>query len=122
VLAWLSDIKIVSHVKIAADANPYDLDWEPYYEERLNGSMNATLMGKRKLLWLWNRQGGICPHCGQRITKATGWHVHHVIYRVHGGTDKLGNLLMLHPNCHRQLHAESGPPLRRCEPTQSAAA
>src|SRR5947209_20628176 len=31
----------------------------------------------------------------------TGWHVHHIVYRVYGGTDNLSNLLLLHPNCHR---------------------
>ncbi|WP_348638936.1 HNH endonuclease [Lacimicrobium sp. SS2-24] len=24
-----------------------------------------------------------------------------------GGSDKLSNLVLLHPNCHRQLHANS---------------
>ena len=104
VLVRLSDIKIVSHVKIAAEANPHDPEWEPYFEERLKSSMSATLTGKRKVLWLWSRQEGACPQCGQQVTKSTGWNVHHVIYKAHGGTDKMSNLQVLHPNCHRQLH------------------
>jgi len=104
VLVRLSDLKIRSHTKITAEANPYDPEWEPYFEERLKASMSATLTGKRKLMWLWNRQEGSCPQCGQKITKATGWHVHHVVLKAHGGSDRLHNLLVLHPNCHRQLH------------------
>ncbi|MFZ0790665.1 MAG: group II intron reverse transcriptase/maturase [Chromatiaceae bacterium] len=106
VLARLSDIKIVSHVKITAEANPFDPEWETYYEERLKGSMSATLTGKRKLMWLWTQQEGICPQCGQKVTRATGWNVHHVVYKAYGGTDKMSNLRMLHPNCHRQLHSQ----------------
>ena len=106
VLARLSDIKIVSHVKITAEANPFDPEWETYYEERLKGSMIATLTGKRKLMWLWTQQEGICPQCGQKVTRATGWNVHHVVYKAYGGTDKMSNLRMLHPNCHRQLHSQ----------------
>ena len=34
-----------------------------------------------------------------------GWNIHHRIKKVLGGGDGLTNLLLLHPNCHRQLHA-----------------
>jgi RNA-directed DNA polymerase len=104
VLARLSDITHRIPVKITAEANPYNPEWEAYFEERLKASMNATLMGKRRLLWLWNKQAGACPQCGRKITKGTGWNVHHVLCKAHGGTDKASNLVVLHPNCHRQLH------------------
>jgi RNA-directed DNA polymerase len=106
VLTRLSDIKIRSHTKLAAEANPFDPDWESYFEDRLKTSMAETLMGRRKLMWLWNHQDGSCPRCGQKITKSTGWHVHHMVNKAHGGTDRLTNLVMLHPNCHRQLHTQ----------------
>ena len=41
----------------------------------------------------------------RRITRDTGWHLHHVIKRSRGGSDKLTNLVLLHPNCRTQLHA-----------------
>ncbi|KSJ25516.1 HNH endonuclease, partial [Pseudomonas aeruginosa] len=34
----------------------------------------------------------------------TGWHVHHIIRRVDGGKDGNTNLIMVHPNCHNQIH------------------
>ena len=34
-----------------------------------------------------------------------GTHTHHIIYRVMGGPDTMDNLMLLHPECHRQLHA-----------------
>lgn len=104
VLARLSDHKIRRHVKIKADANPFDPAWEEYFDERLKRRMSATLAGRRKLYWLWHQQEGKCPQCDQKITKTTGWHVHHKVWRSHGGTDKLTNLMLLHPNCHRQIH------------------
>ena len=62
---------------------------------------------------LWasgKRQGSLCPRCKQPITQETGWNIHHVVKKVLGGKDELSNLMLLHPNCHRQLHSnEAGP-------------
>jgi RNA-directed DNA polymerase len=106
-LKRLSSIKIDRHVKIRSDANPYDPKDEAYFDERLTRRMKASLMGRRKLYWLWTKQDGCCPQCGSKITKKTGWHVHHVVWRVFGGSDKLSNLQLLHPTCHEQLHARA---------------
>ncbi|OPD71527.1 HNH endonuclease signature motif containing protein, partial [Pseudomonas aeruginosa] len=34
----------------------------------------------------------------------SGWHVHHLVRRVDGGPDINANLVMVHPNCHNQIH------------------
>jgi len=94
-----------THIKIKADANPYDPDHEPYFDTVLGRQMIRGLTGRRKLAWLWRKQEGRCPHCTQKITKTTGWHIHHVVRRSDGGSDKLTNLQLLHPTCHRQVHA-----------------
>lgn len=107
-LVHLSAIAVGPHVKVRSDANPYDPKDEEYFDERLNRRMKASLMGRRKLYWLWKKQEGCCPECGAKITKTTGWHVHHRVWRVYGGSDRLTNLQMLHPNCHAQLHARAG--------------
>src|SRR5215469_7477543 len=80
-----SSIHIERHTKIRAEANPYDPAWEPYFERRLDVHMVGTLQGKRWLLHLWKEQGGLCPICQQRITKITGWHSHHMLWRSKGG-------------------------------------
>ena len=56
--------------------------------------------------YLWLEQDGKCLICGQPLTLEEGWHVHHLLWRVHGGTDLVDNLVLLHPNCHRQVHSE----------------
>ena len=58
-------------------------------------------------VFLWRQQDGLCPYCGQAITWTTGWSVHHIFPRSQGGSDRLENLQLLHPDCHRQLHAEN---------------
>lgn len=98
-------VPIQRHTKIQGAANPYDPAWEPYFERRLDLEMAATLQGRRKLLYLWKQQHGICPVCQQKITRLTGWNNHHIVWRVEGGTDGAENRVLLHPNCHRQVHS-----------------
>lgn len=106
-----SDFPIEYHTKIQSEVNPFDPKWEEYLEKRLGVKMEKSLAGKRKLLYIWNRQGGKCPICKEPIDKITGWHLHHLVRRVDGGKDTADNLAMLHPNCHRQVH--SNPEVRK---------
>jgi RNA-directed DNA polymerase len=94
-------------VKIKGTANPYDPHWEVYFEERLRVKMTHDLKGRRQLLSLWKQQEGLCPACHQKITQLTGWHNHHVVWRTHGGSDTADNRVLLHPNCHRQVHSQA---------------
>jgi RNA-directed DNA polymerase len=111
-LVYATDTNIRRHRKIKAEANPYDPIWETYFEERLAFRMGKELLGNRKAWQLWRNQNGHCPECDELITPETGWHIHHVVYRVYGGKDILSNLRLLHPNCHRKLHQEKpSPPL-----------
>lgn len=100
-----ADTPIGRHTKIQSAANPYDPEWETYFEQRLDLKMAADLKKKRKLFYLWKEQNGLCPVCDQRITKLTGWHSHHIMWRVYGGDDRTENRVLLHPNCHRQVHS-----------------
>lgn len=104
-LPTLSEFRKRPHTKVNAAANPYDPAFDEYFSKRLSRKMEETLQGRRKLRWLWWWQDGTCPNCDQRITRDTGWHLHHVVKRSCGGSDKLTNLVLLHPSCHTQLHA-----------------
>jgi len=104
---WLMDavsVKIERHCKIRKEANPFDPAWEEYFEEREGMRMERTLLGRRRLRYLWREQKGICPVCQQKITLLTGWHSHHIVRKVLGGSDSVENRVLLHPNCHRQVH------------------
>lgn len=106
-LVKAKDVPIKRHVKIKAAANPYDPNWESYFEERLGLQMRDNLRGYDKLLKLWFNQNGRCPQCGQKITPETGWHLHHRVWVVNGGDDSMANLVVMHPVCHRQLHGQT---------------
>lgn len=99
------------HAKINSEANPYDPKDDAYFSKRLAQRMDKTLEGRRKLRWLWWWQEGLCPVCEQKITRETGWHLHHIVKRSERGSDKLTNLALLHPNCQMQYHAseKNGP-------------
>jgi RNA-directed DNA polymerase len=99
-----ADTRIRRHRLIQGEANPYDPAYEAYFDERMGLKWLQSWLKRRKLIALWNEQEGKCPICDQKITKESGWHVHHILYRVYGGTDQLSNMLLLHPNCHRQVH------------------
>ena len=105
-LFYAHTVSIKRHAKIKGAANPYDPAWALYFERRLGLEMAQDLTGRRQLLYLWEEQGGICPICQQKITKLTGWHNHHMVWRVNGGEDKAENRVLLHPNCHRQVHSQ----------------
>ena len=99
-----ADTPIRRHKMIKLEANPFDPRWETYFEERVSLKMQNTLRGRKKLINLWLQQGRRCPICQELLTSETGWHVHHIIRRVDGGKDGSTNLVMVHPNCHSQIH------------------
>jgi RNA-directed DNA polymerase len=105
-LFYASRIPIKRHIKIKAEANPYDPAWEFYFEERLSRQMEYSVRGSRQIAYLWQKQHGVCPVCQQKLTGDTRWHNHHIIWRSRGGPDTADNRVLLHPNCHRQVHSQ----------------
>ena len=102
-LVKASDVSIRRHRKIKAEANPFDPAWRSYFEERHEYQMQGQ--ERRLPPKLWQAQDGKCPVCREPITKDIGWEIHHVVPRANGGTNARANLVLLHPNCHRQVHS-----------------
>ncbi|HXI91791.1 MAG TPA: group II intron maturase-specific domain-containing protein, partial [Blastocatellia bacterium] len=95
-----SDTPIQRHVKIRADANPHDPEWEPYFESRWGKKMLNSSRGRVKLYRVWLRQDGRCPDCQEPIAMGTHWDVRHIAKRTEGGSDAASNLELHHPSCH----------------------
>ncbi len=107
-LLKMAAIPIQRHVKIRSEANPYDPQWEVYFEHRRQHRISWTKVTRTRYT-LWKRQDGRCPWGGGAlrldIEAPDTFHVHHVIFTCHGGKDTLKNTQLLHDVCHRQLHA-----------------
>lgn len=99
-------IPIRRHIKIKAEVNPFDPAWETYLEKRSTLTILANPIKQRKIISLWRRQKGQCPICFQGFSSESGWNLHHVLEKYKGGKDEISNLIMVHPNCHRQIHSQ----------------
>jgi RNA-directed DNA polymerase len=103
-LLLASRTPIKRHVKVKSDANPYDPAYEPYFEKREGDQMLDTFRGSRILRFLWYEQRGLCSVCNTKITRITGWRLHHCIPLVMGGSTSAENRVLLHPECHDRVH------------------
>lgn len=101
-----SGTSIERHQKIKSNANPYDPNWEEYFEERTSWRMRLSLQGRRRFASLWMSQQGKCLVCDQ-ILEIGHWHVHHLIERSRGGKAVASNEVLLHDVCHKQVHNQS---------------
>lgn len=97
---------IERHKKIKGTYHPYDPKCEAYWEELRQERMASNIGYQREIATLYSEQNGLCAHCGFEMDMETGWHDHHIVYRVNGGSNALGNRVLLHPNCHAQVHSQ----------------
>ena len=100
----LDETKIKRHTKVCGDYNPYDPDWELYGEQRLAERMSQDVWAGPRLT-LWMDQGGRCVLCDHLLDSTSEADDHHIVYRMHGGSNALANRVLLHPVCHRRVHA-----------------
>ena len=100
----LGSTPIERHRKIKGAYNPYDPEWEMYGETLRQERMLKNMSYRMEWAKLYANQMGKCALCGYEMDMDTGWHDHHIEYRVNGGSDALGNRVLLHPNCHTQVH------------------
>lgn len=73
VLKRLYDTKITRYVKVKAESNPFDPEWESYFKRRKEYKMLKNLNDTKPLLYLWKKQKGICPLCGEPIDADDSW-------------------------------------------------
>jgi len=104
-LYQLRGTEIKRHKKVKGGFNPFDPTWEQYGEQLRQERMESSMRYRKQWVSLFMSQSGLCAHCGCALTRETGWHDHHLEYRMHGGSDALSNRVLLHPDCHRQVHA-----------------
>lgn len=104
-LVQITQIRRFRHIKVRGQANPFDPEWEMYFEQRLTQQLKSRPNCTATVRFLWLRQQGQCPVCQSQLTLDEPWHVHHRLPKAEGGDDKANNLVLLHPDCHRQIHS-----------------
>lgn len=107
-LTLASDTRIVRHVRIKADANPFDPRWDSYFAQRRCTRMLERLQDGSFPKRLWQQQKGKCPECHQLIDEETRWVVQPIVPFKCGGSRSLTNLKLLHSSCQRSFRITMG--------------
>jgi len=84
-----------------------DKETSKYWQKRVyTNALNQVYSIKMERLI--KKQKGICPCCGEPITRddiaGNKVHAHHMLPRSKGGSEKLNNLRLLHQDCHVLVH------------------
>lgn len=101
----IPSMTIQRHVKVKGEFHPFDPAQELYGETLRQERMANAMSYRKQWAKLYWSQRGLCAVCQCKITEETGWHDHHLEHRVHGGSDALGNRVLVHPDCHVQIHS-----------------
>ncbi len=97
VLQYSGDTKIVRFPAIRDGANPYDKDWQGYFEERETQKIKISLKGNRTLEKLYRKQKGLCALCSEKLTLENGAEYHKYVH------DNVKQNFLVHKNCHRKI-------------------
>lgn len=112
ILLDIGKIPIVRHAKVKMGMRVYARDEHnrEYWQMREYRNALEEIYSPRVEM-LYRKQAGRCLVCGQMITRQDisekKVHMHHIIPRISGGTDKLNNLRLYHGECHREMHRKS---------------
>lgn len=94
-------------VKVKNGMRVYNADHAEYWNKREYLNTQKRLYAKQSRV-LFEKQNGRCPYCKSQITEANvvnhETHVHHMLPRAFGGTERYSNLRLLHNDCHVDLH------------------
>jgi len=92
---------------IQLEANPFNPQWEQYFEKRESFKILNHPKWKKRAINLWLDQGGKCPVCNQAIKEYDHGETHHIVQKSLGGKSIMGNLVLVHLNCHKLIHARN---------------
>jgi len=90
-----NDILTFQHIKIKGDANPFDVQWNGYFQNReklIKMKSASHYIGK-----VSKQQDGKCPHCKQLIQAEEKHHLHYIDGdKTHR---RVKNVLLFHKTC-----------------------
>jgi RNA-directed DNA polymerase len=101
-LLKFSWFNIRRHTIVKGDASPDDPNLQEYWDLRRNRKSLSLIPSYQKLA---QRQGYLCPVCGESLFNDEPLQKHHKTPRSKGGKDSYANLELMHYYCHQQTHS-----------------
>lgn len=96
---------IKRHILVKGRSSPDDPELRDYWHKRQ--TYNSKYLFKTRSI-LWRKQEGKCLVCMDNIDNEESVHLHHKLPKKLGGKDQIDNLVLLHENCHQQVHSRRG--------------
>lgn len=96
----LSNIHFIQYTQIKGDANPFDPEYDKYFDQRETQKMLVALKGRNSLLYLWKKQDRKCPLCGMPIDRVLPWNVAEKV--VDGRIQRS----LVHDKCYKQFRKQ----------------
>lgn len=85
------------------DPNP---EIREYWKSRINSLLASRVVDlfSNGDYWLARSQHSLCPVCEQSLFNEDPIHRHHILPTAMGGKNTLGNLVLVHIQCHHHVH------------------
>jgi len=101
---------ILDFIPIKYGMIPDDPESASYFAERKANRLKRNFGNRKSMIKIARSQAYICPECGEPLYPderyVTPIHIHHLIPKSVGGSDKYDNLILLHDYCHRDVHTK----------------
>ncbi|WP_256090893.1 group II intron maturase-specific domain-containing protein [Nostoc sp. KVJ20] len=101
-LIKFSWFNIQRHQLVLGRSSPDDSTLKDYWKEREKAKASNHPKSIQKIA---EKQGHVCPVCGQSLYNGEEIHKHHKFPRNKGGLDTYSNLELVHIYCHHQIHS-----------------
>lgn len=108
-LARHDEVAVLRHAKVQGKRSPLNPDDQAYWEARRRRRLDEAMRSQKRTALL-RQQDYRCAMCGVWFDPdedMTFVEVHHDTPRHRGGTDKVGNLKLVHRWCHKAHHART---------------
>ena len=109
-IVFMKHIPIKRFVQVKGGQRVFDADAKDYWQKREHINAKNSIYAETAILTLFGKQKGRCEYCHKNITQDDVQnrqiHKHHFVPRCEGGQKGLGNLRLLHRECHTKLHSQ----------------
>ena len=102
-LLKFSWFNIHRHPMVKGASSPDDSTLQSYWDARRKIKSKTLIPSYQKIA---QKQGFVCPVCGESLFNDEPLQKHHTIPLHHGGDSRYDNLELLHYYCHQQIHLQ----------------